>query len=153
MRMIDIKEKFKREFISFEFLKFVAIGVFTAIVNFLMRFFFRLFLSYVVSVAMAATFAGGINFILNKTITFNSFNERVNIQILKFIVASIGGILLTTLLAYIMLKILVFFHLPYFNLNQMESISHIIAICLASTLYGFLVTKYFVFRKFRFGKA
>lgn len=137
-----------KDFISTQFLRFLLVGGFAALVNFFSRFFFRQFFLYVVSVAFAFSVGTIISFILNKIFTFKSFEERTVVQLIKFIIIAISSIFLATFIAWLGMVVYRLLQISFISSKQMESIAHIIAIGV-TTLYNFLTMKYFSFRKLK----
>jgi putative flippase GtrA len=147
MKKLDLLYKIRQEFISMTFLKYLIIGLISISINYSSRFVFRIVFQYVVSVAISTGLANFINYLLNRVFTFKMKNSKQRKQLLKFLAASVGGIVVTSVAAYLVLQFLSVLHFLAEDRNRLEMISHLVAIGFSSTIYGYLITKYFVFAK------
>jgi putative flippase GtrA len=138
--------RLKKEFWSAEFIRFIMIGIITVGLNFGLRFIFRLVFSFNTSVMLSTIFATSINFILNRIYTFNIKNRKYRKQIVRFIVASVVGMILLTILSNVFLAALKISTGSVLTEGKMEAIAHLCAIGICSTIYGYLATKYYVYR-------
>jgi putative flippase GtrA len=101
----------------------------------------------VASVAISTGLANVINYLLNRVFTFKMENAKQQKQLLRFLVASVGGIVVTSVAAYLVFQFLSVLRFLAEDRNHLEMISHLVAIGFSSTIYGYLITKYFVFAK------
>jgi len=146
MNIIKKQKNIISIFCSKQFLTFLLIGGTAALINFFSRFYFSLFLPFVASVACAFTAGTIVSFILNKTITFKSYDEHTMIQLLKFILIAIVGILLGSIIAGAIIKLFRTFNSFFLCEKYLESSAHIAAIGVC-TIYNFFAMKYFSFRQ------
>ena len=147
--MLSDKHGFKAiadNFISKQFLRFLLVGGIAALANFFSRFLFQTYFPYTPSVALAFTLGTIISFILNKTFTFASYDEKTSIQLIKFLLAGIVCVALASIIAYLGMAFYHIARISFVTEKKMESIVHIIAIGL-TTIYNFLAMKFFSFRR------
>ena len=135
-----------REFFSVKFRNFFLIGLVTASVNLGSRFIFQLVLNYELSVMFAVIAASLLSYLLNSKITFKT--KVVSAQFLmRFIISSAMAIALTTILSSTIVRVYIFFNFSFFNLKDIEFIAHFISVGVVSTIFSFLMSKNYVYRK------
>jgi putative flippase GtrA len=141
-----INKKLTNKIFSIEIVRFLFVGGFAASVNFFSRMFFRIFSSYQISVFLGYLFGTVISFIFNKTYTFKAYGENSLIQFGKFILITPTTILLGSIVASYSVKVLSNIPTLDASLSLFESLGHLMAI-IVTTIYNYLMIKYFCFRK------
>jgi putative flippase GtrA len=141
-----ITTKIRRDFVSRQFVVFLISGGICAAVNFFGRFLFRPFTSYVVSVVLGFVLGTILSFILNRMITFRATDQRAAPQVVKFLVMTLGCLVLAAAIVRALSGLYFMLHVAFITPKQMESLAHLIAIAIC-TVYNFLAMKYFSFRK------
>jgi putative flippase GtrA len=137
-----MKNKVKiKYFFSKEFLKFVFVGGVAAILNFVSRFFFSLYLSY--AFAITASYGIGIiiAFILNKIFVFKKKGET-HVQVFWFIVVNIIAYIQILFIALLFRSIL--FPIVHFYFYP-EAVAHFIGLA-STTITSYLLHKFLTFR-------
>lgn len=132
---------------SKQILRFLISGGIAALVNFCSRFFFQLFFTYTLSIALSFSLGSVISFLLNKNFTFRSYDEKTAVQLVKFMLATVFGVILATFIVFIQITLFGFLGITFITEKEMELIVHIITIGII-TIYSYLVMKYFAFKRF-----
>ncbi len=149
INMVKIKAltiKIFKLFFSVQFLIFLLVGLTAAVSNYLsFVFIFNKFLPNYLSVAFAFSVGTIISFILNRTLTFKAFNEKIIYQIIKFGIAYIGLLIIGEISFYFMMFLLKIRFIPDFSISN-EYISQTFSIII-STIYNYLIMKFFSFKK------
>lgn len=139
-------KKINHKILHSEFFKFLIVGAFSAGVNFFGRILFRSFFSYTVSILVGYLLGTISSYLLNKNFTFKAFDEKPYIQFVKFLVVTPFSILLGVWIAPISVRTLSSLKLIDIPMSWLESVGHLMAISI-TTIYNFLVIKFFCFRK------
>jgi putative flippase GtrA len=131
-------------FFTAEFIKFLIVGGFSAVINFGSRFAFeRLVHNFTLSVSLGYIAGTLSSFFLNRSITFQVYSEKMLIQLTKFFIAAIIITFFGSLFAFIMVNILLFYNIP---ILICKLLAHISAIGL-TTIINYFVIKYICFKK------
>jgi putative flippase GtrA len=145
-----IIEKIKNEFFNAQFLRFLLVGGFSALVNYFSGYFLRenfsRYLSFEASVATGFIIGAIMSFILNKIYTFGAHGEKTSIQLVKFLLIVITSTALASFLAFLCMKTFTLLNLQFGTKTFMESVARVLSI-VGVTFYNFLTMKYLAFNK------
>jgi len=130
------------DFKSKQFLVFLSVGGFAAIVNFGSRFFYNEFISYEKSILLAYITGMIIAFVLSKLFVFEKSSHPIQKEVFYFIVVNIVAIVQM----YIISLVLAHYVLPYFGLSfYPEAIAHAFGV-ICPVFTSFIGHKYFSFK-------
>jgi len=133
-----------------QFFKFLIFGGLAAVVNISSRFAFSKFSLLDYNTAITAAYILGmiINFSLNKVYTFPSSHNRTYLEVRKFVVIALMGLILTNLFALLFVYILKNIFFIQITNNSLEAYSHILAVGFVA-IFSFLGHKYFTFKRYK----
>ena len=138
---------FIKEFVDIKFLKFLFVGGTCALLNYgsgeLVRRYFGLFMLSIIIGYVIGTIA---SFILNKIITFKSYDEKISLQLFKFIIVAVSSLILAAIIAYLAKSAILSSGIIYLPEKHADSAAHLTTIVF-TTLYNFLLMKHFAFKK------
>lgn len=129
--------KFKFFFISF--LKYQTAALIATLVDFGVFFILKDVFNvwYVYATAIGALMGAITNFILCRNWAFSAREKKLVNQIGRYIMVSLGSLLLNTVLVYVITEL--------FKVH--ENYSRVITAILVAITYNFTLQKYFVFKK------
>ena len=137
-----------RLFASKQFLVFLLVGGTAALVNFsagaFVRAFWTSYAAYLGSVTFGFVLGTVVSFALNRTFTFRASGEAVAPQAFRFVMAAVGAVVISALVASIVLWAWEAAGRVVLTHAQVETLGHLAAIGV-STIYNFLAMKFFAF--------
>lgn len=126
-----------------QFIQFIAVGGFAAVVNFLSRIVLNHWMSYAIAIVMAYLLGMLTAFVLNRLIVFRNHANALHEQIFWFCVVNLVAVL-QTLLVSLLLNDVAF---PYFGFQwHTESVAHAIGVAVPIAT-SFIGHKKFSFRE------
>lgn len=137
----------------YEFVRFLLVGGFAALVNLLCAFCYRKVFQgtrYHFEVSVALGFSAGtvISFVLNKFITFRAKDGKTWCQLVRFLLVSMASIAVSTVVAHFVFQALMALSGNTNNSGRVESTAHIFTIGIM-TLFNYLAIKHIAFPRKR----
>lgn len=129
----------KIKFFIISFLKYQTAALIATAIDFAVFFLLKdvFHIWYVYATAIGALMGAAANFILCRNWAFSAREKKLVTQIGKYIMVSLGSLLLNTVLVYVITE-LFFIH---------ENYSRVLTAILVAVTYNFTLQKYFVFKK------
>lgn len=125
-----------------QFIIFVLLNGFAAIINFLSRILFSHFVNYPTAIVLAYIVGMCTAYLLCKMFVFESIQNKVTKQILYFVLINAFALLQTLLISILFAKyILHFLH----HTSLQEAIGHFIGLC-APVISSYFGHKYITFK-------
>jgi putative flippase GtrA len=129
--------------LNLEFIKFVIIGGFAALVNFISRFFLNITFNYVTSVIIAYIFGMITAYLLCRLFVFQSSKNNKVKQIFYFTLVNIFAVLQTVLVSLFFVN----YAFSWMNdINLREALAHFIWISI-TVFTSYIGHKYITFRR------
>jgi putative flippase GtrA len=132
-----------KEFTSKDFIRFLFVGGFAALINFLSRIVLNYFINYTFSIIIAYIIGMTIAFLLSKLLVFNSSNNSIRKQVLYFFLVNLIAVAQTLGISILLVDVV--FPAIKFNFFNKE-IAHLIGISFP-IFSSYLGHKYFSFAK------
>jgi putative flippase GtrA len=131
------------EFTSKDFIKFLFVGGFAAIINFSSRIILSNFFTYSVAIFIAYIIGMIVAFLLSRALVFNATKNTASKQVLYFVLVNVVAVLQTLGISILLVNVI--FPSLHFNFYNEEG-AHIIGISVP-IFSSFLGHKYFSFAK------
>lgn len=134
---------FGRAFLSTEFVRFLLVGGFAALVNFLSRIAFSHYMAYAVAIVLAYIVGMATAYILNRLYVFGAGRRGYAREIYYFVLVNVLAVL-QTLAVSLLLAWLV---LPWLGVRAYrEEIAHFFGVCVP-VFTSYLGHKYWTFHR------
>jgi putative flippase GtrA len=134
---------FGRAFLTTEFVRFVFVGGFAAVVNFLSRIAFSIYLSYPVAIVLAYLIGMATAYILSRKYVFGAGRRGYAREIYYFTLVNVLAVLQTLAVSLL----LAWFVLPWLGVRAyQEEIAHFVGVCVP-VFSSYLGHKYWTFRR------
>lgn len=125
-----------------QFLRFLAAGGFAALANFLSRFFFSQYMSYVPAITLSFVVGLLTGFLLMRAFVFLGSSRKPARQLSYFVVVNLAGLALTIIVSVTIARAMA---LVFSDTRLDEAVGHLIGVA-SPVLLSFYAHKYFTFR-------
>jgi putative flippase GtrA len=132
-----------KAFLSTEFLRFVFVGGFAALVNFLSRIAFSVFLSYPVAIVLAYLVGMATAYLLNRKFVFGAGRRGYAREIYYFALVNVLAVLQTLAVSLILARLV----LPWLGVRAYpDEIAHFVGVCVP-VFSSYLGHRYWTFHR------
>lgn len=125
-----------------QFLRFLAAGGFAALANFLSRFFFSRYMSYIPAITLSFIVGLLTGFLLMRAFVFLGSKAPPARQLSYFVIVNIVGLLVTIVVSVAIARAMA---LVFADTQLDEAVGHLIGVA-SPVLLSFYAHKYFTFR-------
>jgi putative flippase GtrA len=134
---------FGRAFLSTEFLRFLFVGGFAALVNFLSRIAFSVFLSFPIAIVLAYLVGMATAYVLSRKYVFGAGRRGYAGEIYYFVLVNVLAVLQTLAVSLILARLV----LPWLGVRAyQEEIAHFVGVCVP-VFSSYLGHKYWTFHR------